>query len=54
MKVLRRIIIILIAALAVIGAATALVGNNNATFPDSEPEPRPFRQDHLGDFSTGS
>ena len=54
MKILGRTIIILIAALAVIGAATALVGNGSARFPDAETESRPFVQDQPDGFSTDS
>lgn len=52
MKILGRIIIILIAGLAVIGAATALVGNSSARLPDAETEPRPLVQDQPGGLST--
>ena len=52
MKILGRTLIILIAALAVIGVATALVGNSS--FPDGENEARPFVQERPSDLSTGS
>jgi hypothetical protein len=51
MKILGRIIIILLAALAVSGAATALVGNSSARFPEGETE---WVQDQPGGLSTGS
>ena len=54
MKILGRIVIILIAALVVAGAATALVGNSSARFPDARTEPRPLVQDQPGDLSIGS
>lgn len=54
MKILGRIVIILIAALAVAGAATALAGNSSARLPEAETEPHPFGQDQPGGLSTGS
>lgn len=54
MKILGRILIILIAALAVTGTATAFVGNSDARIPANETESRSFIQDHPGDLSTGS
>ena len=53
MKILGRIIIILLAALAVSGAATALVGNSSARFPEAGTEARPFGQAQVASLSTG-
>jgi hypothetical protein len=52
MKILGRIIIILIAALAVAGAAIALVGNSSARFPDDRTESRPLVRDQPGGVET--
>lgn len=52
MKILGRIIIILVAALAVAGAATALIGNSSARFPDDRTESRTFVQDQSGSVPT--
>jgi hypothetical protein len=52
MKILGRIILILIAALTVAGAATTLVGNSSARFPDTETELRPSVQDQPSSLST--
>ena len=52
MKIMGRIIVILSAALVVIGAATALVGNSNSGFPDDRAASRPVVQEQSSSSST--
>ena len=52
MKILGRIAIILIAALAIAGAATTLIGNSSTTL--SGADPRPVVQEQPDDLSAGS
>lgn len=54
MKILGRTLIILITALAVAGAATALVGNSSTGLPDDGAETRSVVQAQPGDASIGS
>ena len=52
MKILGQTLIILVAALAVIGLATALVGNSS--FPGGESRSRPSLEAQSGDLATGT
>ncbi len=54
MKILGRILIILIAALAVAGAATALVGKSSTGFPNAGTETQLSVQDQPGSAAASS